>query len=124
MCCEVWPGNHADGRALLPVVDRLRERFGLRRVCWVADRGMISKEAIKGLEERGLEYILGARMRKQKEVREVVLGGDGGYQEVAENLQVKEVWVEGRRYIARLWCQRIRPWPAARLKRPLSKDKL
>ncbi|MDP2952090.1 MAG: IS1634 family transposase [Chloroflexota bacterium] len=99
VCCELWPGNHADGRALLPVVDRLRERFGLRRVCWVADRGMISKETIKGLEERGLEYILGARMRQQREVREVVLGRDGSYQEVAENLLVKEVWVEGRRYI-------------------------
>ncbi|MDP2726400.1 MAG: IS1634 family transposase, partial [Dehalococcoidia bacterium] len=99
VCCEVWPGNHADGRALLPVVDRLRERFGLRRVCWVADRGMISKETIKGLEERGLEYILGARMRKQKEVRETVLGDDGAYQQVAENLRVKEVWVEERRYI-------------------------
>jgi hypothetical protein len=39
VCSEIWPGNHADGRALLPVVDRLRERFGIRRVCWVADRG-------------------------------------------------------------------------------------
>jgi len=31
LACEVWPGNHADARALLPMVDRLRERFGIRR---------------------------------------------------------------------------------------------
>lgn len=99
VCSEMWPGNHADGGALLPVVDRLRERFGIRRVCWVADRGMISANTIKGLEERGLEYILGARMRRQKEVREAVLGRAGRYQEVEDNLRVKEVWVEGRRYI-------------------------
>lgn len=99
VCSEMWPGNHADGGALLPVVDRLRERFGIKRVCWVADRGMISANTIKGLEERGLEYILGARMRKQKEVREAVLGRAGRYQEVEDNLRVKEVWVEGRRYI-------------------------
>jgi hypothetical protein len=99
VCCELWPGDQADGTALLPVVDRLRQRFGLKRVCWVADRGMISQKTIEGLEERKLEYILGARMRRQKEVREEVLERGGRYQEVAENLRVKEVWVEDRRYI-------------------------
>lgn len=99
VCCELWPGNSADGGALLPVVDRLRERFGIRQVCWVADRGMISAGAIAGLEERRLQYILGARLRRQREVRLQVLGRAGRYQEVAENLRVKEVWVEGRRYI-------------------------
>lgn len=99
VCCELWPGNHADGTALLPVVDRLRQRFGLKRVCWVADRGMISQQAIEGLEGRHLEYILGARMRKQREVREDVLERGGRYHEVADNLRVKEVWVGDRRYI-------------------------
>jgi len=97
--CELWPGNRADGQALLPVVDRLRRRFGLRRVCWVADRGMISKGTIESLEQLGMEYLLGARMRRQKEVNEAVLGRAGRYHEVAENLRVKEVSVEGRRYI-------------------------
>ena len=99
VCCELWPGNQADSTALLPVVDRLRKRFGLKRVCWVADRGMISQSVIAGLEERRLEYILGARMRKQQEVKEEVLGRGGRYQEVAENLRVKEVRVDNRRYI-------------------------
>lgn len=98
VCCELWPGDHADSGSLLPVVDRLRQRFGLRRVCWVADRGMISQATIEGLESRKLEYILGARMRRQKEARSV-LGRAGRYQEVAENLRVKEVWTEGHRYI-------------------------
>jgi len=99
ICCELWPGNHADGNALLPVVDRLRQRFGLTRVCWVADRGMISQDTIQGLEARKLEYILGARLRRQREVNRSVLARAGRYQEVAENLWVKEVWVDGRRYI-------------------------
>ena len=36
------PGNTADAGSLIPVVDRLRKRFSVRRVCVVADRGMIS----------------------------------------------------------------------------------
>ena len=61
VCTEMLAGNVADMTVLLPVVDRLRTRFGIGRVCVVADRGMISAATIAGLEERGLDYILGAR---------------------------------------------------------------
>ncbi len=99
VCCEFWPGNQADAQALLPVVAKVKERFGLTRVCWVADRGMISANTIEELENQKLEYILGARLRQHKEVRDLVLGCPGRYQQVADNLRVKEVWVKGRRYV-------------------------
>jgi hypothetical protein len=51
----------------------LRERFGITRMCVVADRGMISAETIAALEARGIEYILGARERSDNEVRKIVL---------------------------------------------------
>ena len=49
---EMWPGNTADVTTLLPVIDRLRGRFAIGRVCVVADRGMISAATIAGLEEQ------------------------------------------------------------------------
>jgi len=45
----LWPGNTADVTTLLPVVERLRSRFGVRRACVVADRGMISAATITAL---------------------------------------------------------------------------
>jgi hypothetical protein len=110
LCCELWPGNTADVTTLLPVVNRLRQRFGVRRVSIVADRGMISASTIAALESKELDcdYILGARMRSVKEVRERVLADRGHYQEVTPErksskdpspLKVKEVLIEGRRYI-------------------------
>jgi hypothetical protein len=66
ICTEMLPGNTADAIVLLPVVDRLRERFHIGRVCVVADRGMISAATIAALEERKLEYILGARERSRR----------------------------------------------------------
>ncbi|HKN45624.1 MAG TPA: IS1634 family transposase, partial [Propionibacteriaceae bacterium] len=110
ICCELWPGNTADVTTLIPVVDRLRSRFGVRQVCIVADRGMISKETIEELEkeERGWQYILGARMRSQNEVKDEVLARAGRYRVVHPQrqtkqdpapLKVKEVQVENRRYI-------------------------
>ncbi|MCK6684551.1 MAG: IS1634 family transposase [Thermoanaerobaculia bacterium] len=108
ICCEMWPGNTTDVTSLLPVVERLRRRFGIVRVCVVADRGMISQETISELEARKLEYILGARMRRQKEVSEEVLTRGGRYHEVTPErgsakdpspLKVKEVWVDDHRYV-------------------------
>jgi len=73
ICSEAWPGNATDVKSLLPVVDRLRQRFGITRMCVVADRGMISDETMVELEKRGIDYILGARERTDKEVRQIVL---------------------------------------------------
>jgi transposase len=73
LCSELWPGNTADVTTLLPVVDRLRARFGVGRICVVADRGMISAATIAALEERKLEYVLGVRERSSAEVRRTVI---------------------------------------------------
>jgi hypothetical protein len=97
--CEMWPGNKADVKALIPAVDRLRGRFGIARATVVADRGMISEGTIGELEGRKLGYILGARMRSVNEVRREVLARQGRYRTVRENLRVKDVSVSGRRYV-------------------------
>ena len=107
VCSEMWPGNTADVTTLIPVIDRLRRRFGITQVCVVADRGMISGATIAGLEQRGLDYILGVRERASKEVREVVLADpapsvplviphDG---RADTELQAKTVTVGSRRYV-------------------------
>lgn len=111
VACELLPGNATDVKLLIPVIKGIQARFEAGSFCVVADRGMISKKTIEALEApgSGIEYILGCRMRRQKEVREEVLGRrDGRYQEVHFDrkaskeplqLKVKEVWIEDRRYI-------------------------
>ena len=108
LCCELWPGNVTDVTTLMPVLDRLRRRFAIRRICIVADRGMMSADTVTDLEEQGWPYILGARLRKQKEVREQVLADRGRFRVVHPQsanpkdpapLKVKEVRIEDRRYV-------------------------
>jgi hypothetical protein len=106
ICTEMVPGNTADVTVLLPVVDRLRLRFGVGRICVVADRGMISAATIAALEERGLEYVLGVRERTDRRVRSVVLADERPFtpllitRERGETqLFVKEVALDGVRYI-------------------------
>ena len=108
LCCEMWPGNTADVTALIPVVDKVRNRFGIGRFCIVADRGMISADTIKKLEDRQIPYILGARMRRVKDIKMDVLSRPGRYTEVYPDreskkdpspLKVKQVYHNGQRYI-------------------------
>jgi len=108
ICCEMWPGNTTDVKTLIPIVDGLYRRFGIVKVCIVADRGMISQETIDDLDQQGWPYILGARMRRCKEVREQVLNDRGRFRVVHPKspdpkdpapLKVKEVWIEERRYV-------------------------
>ena len=106
ICTEMWPGNTADVKVLLPVIDRLRQRFAIGRICMVADRGMISAETIQGLEERQLDYVLGARERTDTLVRTVVLHDSAPFTPLLierakgqTQLFVKEVKVDGKRYI-------------------------
>ena len=66
VCSEMWPGNTTDVTTLDQVAGRLQNRFGVRRVCLVADAGMISKIMIAAVEARSWLYILGARLRRTK----------------------------------------------------------
>jgi len=96
---HVFPGNAADINAFREALKDLRRRFPIRRVVIVADRGVMSEELMEELENEEVGYILGMRMRKTGEVRKEVLSRAGRYHEVGEELRVKEVWVEGHRYV-------------------------
>jgi transposase len=99
---DILPGSTADKVAFVAMIDKLRKRFRIGRVVIVADRGMISNKTIElltGNENAPFNYILGCKMRKQAEVSEEVLARAGRYAKVADNLEVKEVIVDDRRYI-------------------------
>jgi hypothetical protein len=118
VCSEMWPGNTADVTCLVPVIDRLRRRFSIGRVCIVADRGMLgpqrasalgsrSAETIAALDQRGLLYLLGVRERTDKLVRDVVLNDAAPFVPLTKekrgkdtDYSAKPVMLAGTRYIA------------------------
>ena len=101
---HVFPGSTADINAFKAAIKDLKQRFNLRRVIIVADRGCVSDDLIEELEKKTpgepeIDYILGMRLRKNKEVQREVLRRAGRYQEVSDNLELKEVWVGEHRYV-------------------------
>ena len=72
--------------------------IGVLRI-FVGDRGMISEDNLVYLREHNYRYVMGVPARKCKEARDIVLKRGGRYHQVKENLWIKEVKVNGKRYI-------------------------
>jgi hypothetical protein len=99
---DVLPGNTADTEALSLAIARFRTRFRIRRAVVVADRGMFGRTTLALLRDHAsapFDYILGCPLRRERVVAEAVLARPGRYQQVADNLEVKEVRLGERRHI-------------------------
>jgi transposase len=88
--CWCWPGNSNDQHVLAEVKDDLRD-WKLGRVITVVDRGFSSADNLAYLRRAGGHYIAGMRMRDGNPLVERVLSRQGRYQQVKDNLRVKEV---------------------------------
>ncbi len=113
VCCELWPGNTTDVTTLVPVAHRLKTRFGIERVCVVADRGMISEKTRSELQELGFLYIIGVRMRSSNRADEV-LSRPGRYYVITpprqhtkdpSPLEVKEVLLDDLPGVRHVVCR-------------------
>jgi transposase len=69
---EVFPGNTSDPPTFTQVVARARKRFGINRIVFVGDRGMITSarinEDLRGVE--GLDWISALRSEGIRKLRE------------------------------------------------------
>jgi Transposase DDE domain len=85
-----WPGNTGDSKLIRQVRDDMRD-WTLGRVIWVADRGFSSAENRRYLQRGAGHYIIGEKLRSGSAQVKAALSRQGRYQQVAGNLQVKEV---------------------------------
>ena len=64
---DIYEGNTYEGHTLIPFLEKASEKFNLDKPVVIADAGLLSKDNINALEENGYEYILGARLKNEKE---------------------------------------------------------
>jgi transposase len=92
--CWCWPGNTQDQTLLAEVKDDLRA-WKLGRVITVVDRGFSSASNLAYLRRAGGHYIAGMRIRDGNPLVQAALARQGRYQQVGDNLRVKEVRLDG-----------------------------
>ena len=57
------PGATFEGHSLIPVVEALQADYDVQEAVIVADRGMLSEANLNALEDAGLHYIVGAKLK-------------------------------------------------------------
>jgi len=52
---------------MLPVINSFKEKYNLEQLVISADSGLLTKENIDELKKKGYEFILGARIKNEKD---------------------------------------------------------
>jgi transposase len=64
---DVYRGNTYEGDTLIPFIKKISGRFSLGKPVVIADSGLLSKENISALESDRYEYIIGARIKNERQ---------------------------------------------------------
>ncbi|MFO8000548.1 MAG: IS1634 family transposase [Marinilabilia sp.] len=74
---DIFEGNAYEGHTLIPFLEKMSRKFNLDKPVVIADSGLLSKSNLTALEENGYEYILGARIKNEKEsLKSQILAAD------------------------------------------------
>ena len=68
--CQLLPGSKFEDQCLVRAVERFRKASSVRRVCVIADRGVMSAAKLRLPENAGLNWILEARLRAPSNERQ------------------------------------------------------
>lgn len=95
---EVYTGNTADKSTLAKTVDKLKTDFAIKRIIFVADRGIASQKNIAEITTSGYEYIISLRKRANQQVLDL-LSKQLEWTQLETNLNTAEVKKDTLRYI-------------------------
>ena len=71
LCFEVHPGNTFEGNTLSSIVEKMQNKFAIRRFIFIADRGLFSFDNLEHIRNSQGEFIVGLKMGSmEKEVQE------------------------------------------------------
>ena len=88
----VWPGNTSDQTVVQEVKTDLTS-WQLGRAVYVMDTGFNSKDNLRTLRSTGGHYIAGCKLRSGMKETEIALSRQGRYQQIKDNLRVKDIRV-------------------------------
>jgi hypothetical protein len=87
---HVFAGNRRDAKTVPDVLRDLEQRFGLKRVVFVGDRGMVTSHNLDDLREHGHGYIVGRNRRRSGEVFDYIQSATGPWIECPVGITARE----------------------------------
>jgi transposase len=62
---EIFEGNKFEGHTMLPVIEAFKIKYNLNNLVIIADSGLLSNDNIQDLQQKGYDFILGARIKAE-----------------------------------------------------------
>ena len=69
---KVFEGDKPDKATVIETINDLKKRFSLKRVIFVADRGMVSQANLDYIEEQSFSYIVTLKKRRLNEAKKAI----------------------------------------------------
>ena len=87
---HVFEGNRRDAKTVPEVLRDLEQRFGLKRIVFVGDRGMVTSQNLDELRCSGHGYIVGRNRRRSGEVFDYIQRATGPWIECPVGITARE----------------------------------
>ncbi len=89
---HIFEGNTVDKSTVAAVLDDLEQRFGIKDIIFVGDRGLLTRSNISSVKSHGYDYILGMQKRNRQIINHIMttLQFDDIHAE-SENIFIKEM---------------------------------
>jgi len=87
---HVFEGNWRDAKTVPDVVRDLEQRFGLKRIVFVGDRGMVTSQNLDDLRAGGHGYLVGRNRRRSGEVFDYIQNATGPWIECPVGINARE----------------------------------
>ncbi len=71
---QIHQGNKYEGHTMLPIIDAFKSKYDIKRLVVIADSGLLTKSNTNELQDKGYEFILGARIKNEaNEIKKRIL---------------------------------------------------
>ncbi|MCL4376865.1 MAG: IS1634 family transposase [Actinobacteria bacterium] len=108
---EVFAGNTFEGSTLIASLAKVRQKYDIEKVVFVADSAMLSKENIAELEslkEGCFSYIVGARLKNLNAGLKSRILDINNYKEIKPGLRIGQFDMPGKKLIVSFSAKRAR----------------
>jgi hypothetical protein len=92
---DLFEGNKAERKTLIPVLTRFRDRYQTRDLVVVADAGMLSTANLLALEDNGFRFIVGSKTGKIPYELQAHVDRHGNYLPTARQSRPPGAWAPG-----------------------------
>lgn len=108
---EVFKGNTYEGSTLIPSLRKVKEKYDIEKIVFVADSAMLSKDnmlELESLKDSSFSYIVGARLKNLNTSLKDKILDINNYKKISDGLMIGQFDYYGKRLIVSYSAKRAK----------------